>query len=620
MKKPPDNPILTAIKAAQPVNKSGQVDRFADCIVDRLGIVSYRLVKIQSVKNRDGTADAEIQIPLFMNGAALIDYELVSDDGIVENRFFVMIGKLQNGRDLPPGKVPVQQFPGMNWLGQWGNQLILAPGNGNKDNARAAIQILSGDIPIITIFQYTGWVLIDGEWRYLTGSGAIGAGGLDTSIRVELGEGHMSKYSLPAPPDNPRQFAGVLFELIDIAPANPAVGVALLCGAVRAALGVCLPPDFSLFLVGLSGSYKSECLSLVMAYFGEFDSRSFPGNFTDTETILERKTHQAKDAVFCVDDFVPSVNQQEANKLHSKAERLFRGAGNQAGRGRCKTDMTSKAAYYPRCMLIASGEDLPRGASLLARLLVVEIKRGDVDLNRLSRLQDLARRGDLAKAMSAFLQWLAPRIDELKQTFPGEVRTIRDKALKEKFASSHPRAADIYASLDASADLFIRFAEEVGAISEIHANDLMNSIEETLKQVIRAQGQFQRQTDEVERFLALLGACFSAGEVHVGDNLNQGPPELLPFVWGWRSQTADGDPSGCGSRIGYINQPKGELWLEPEPTFKEIQKFANAQNEPMLINRATLWKRLYERGLLLASENGDQTPGQSRDYQLRNIA
>ncbi|AMK79068.1 MULTISPECIES: hypothetical protein [Methylomonas] len=614
MKETHDNPILTVIKAAQPVNEQGEPDKWGERREGDFAIIDGRMYYMRkghdSKKKDDNDAPQVNEIPTALtdNFIAFITEQIILDDGAKQETAFRIEGRQKNGAHLPVLIIPATQYQAMQWpLRHWGARAIVEADQATPRRLANAILKLSRNIPIVTTYQHTGWRLIDDEWHYLTGSGAIGAAGLNSNIRVELGEGHIKKYALPAPSENPRQFAGKLFELLHVSERNPAIGAVLFCAVVRAVLGECLPVDFSLFMVGRSGSQKSECTALAMACFGAFDSRSFPANFTDTEADLEHKSHSAKDAMFSVDDFAPSVNQQEANKLHAKAERLFRGVGNQAGRGRRNADMSGKAAYAPRCMLIASGEDLPRGTSLLARLLVADIKRGDVDLNYLSKLQNLAQRGELTAAVSAFLQWLAPRINELKCSFPSEVRTIRDKALQEKFAISHPRAADIYASLYASADLFIRFAEEVGTVNSFRANDLMNTIESRLKAIVKAQGQYQKQADEVERFVMLLRACFSAGEVHVGDNLNQGPPALLPFVWGWRSQTPGGDPSGCGSHIGYINQPKRELWLEPEPTFRAIQRFATAQNDPLLINRATLWKRLHERGLLLASEKDNKT-------------
>lgn len=208
---------------------------------------------------------------------------------------------------------------------------------------------------------------------------------------------------------------------------------------------------------------------------------------------------------------------------------------------------------------------------------------------------------------------------ELKRTFPDRVRNIRNDALQEKFTSSHPRAADIYASLFAAADIYIDFAQEAGAITKRAAEEHANNIAEALKAAIQAQSQYEKQSDEVERFIALAHACFGAGECHVGDHLNQGPPQLHPFVWGWRSPSADADIAGCGQRIGWINQAKGELWLEPEAAFKVAQRFAVAQGEPMLIQKHTLYKRIMERGLLAAFDT-DNKSGRKRPDPKRSVA
>lgn len=181
------------------------------------------------------------------------------------------------------------------------------------------------------------------------------------------------------------------------------------------------------------------------------------------------------------------------------------------------------------------------------------------------------------------------------------MRDYRDKALnqKEKFATSHSRAADIYASLFAAVNLYIDFAFESKAINEIRTDDVTTTIDETLKDAIRAQSQYQKQADEVERFIALLRACFGAGECHVGNHLDQGPPVQKGFLWGWRKPSQDADMvAGCGQLIGWLNETNGELWLQPEAAFKVAQRFAMAQNDPLLMQKATLWKRLLERGLL----------------------
>lgn len=624
-KKPPDNPVLSVVKTAKPVNAKGEQDQWADRRTGDFMIQDGRIWFMR--KGRDSKKAGDDQAPqineiptaLTDNFIALVAEQTILDDGAKTEAAFLIDGKQRHGGPLPALTIPATQYQAMQWpLKQWGARAIVEADQATPRRLANAILKLSGEIPITTVYQHTGWRRIDGEWHYLTGSGAIHAGGLNASIKVELGDGNIAKYLLPAPPEQPRQFAGGLLDLLSIAPNNPTVGVALFAGVARAVLGEVLPIDFSLFLAGRSGSQKSECAAAALACFGQFDARSFPANFTDTEADLEHKAHQAKDAVFSVDDFAPSVNNQEANRLHTKAERLFRSVGNQAGRGRRNADMTGKAAYFPRGLLIATGEDLPRGASCLGRLLVAEMKRGDVDLSVLTRLQQYARAGHLAAAMAGFVQWLAPRIDDLKKTFPIKVRDLRDDHLKE-FAGAHTRAPELYGNLYAAADLLLDFLQEVEAINSIRVVELAYNIDETLKAAMRLQSQYQRQSDEVERFVALLRACFSAGEVHVGDHLNQGPPKVKEFAFGWRKPNPEPELVGCGSPIGWLNENKGEIWLEPEPTFKAVQRFANSQNEPIILNRATLWKRLFERGLLLAHDTDNKT-GAIREDTKRVVA
>lgn len=617
MKKPPtDQTILAVVKAARPVNKKSELDIFSDQRVGDLAIENCRLVKF--LIPRGGSKADEKPVPLFMNGSALIDYEIVSDDGIIENRYFVMVGKLQDGRDLPPIKVMVAQFPSMAWPLQWGNKLIVSPGAGNKDNARAAIQVLSGDVRTEREYRHTGWRHIDGSWHFLSGSGALNTNGLDATIRVELDEGNLKLYRLPSPSDETKRRALLLLDLLAIAPNNPAVGVALVCAVCRAPLAELAAIDFSLFFAGQSGSQKSEIAALALGFFGDFNARAFPANFSDTESDMTHKSHQAKDCVFVVDEFCAATSQQDTNKIHAKAETMFRSVGNQQGRGRRNSDMTGKAAYHPRGMVVSTGEDTPRGASLLGRILICELKRGDVDLALLSDHQTQRHKGHHAEGMAAYIQWLSTRMDDLKRDFPAKITKLRDEAIVEGFAKSHPRAADIYASLLAGYDVFLDFLVDAEIIGEVRANDLLQSTSDTLKIAIMAQAEFQQQSDDVQIFRDLLQSCFSSNRVHVACHLKQGPPQLNEHLWGWRANERDGEVMGRGDLIGSINEAKQQIWLDPESTFAAVQRLAHTQGEAFLLSKATLWKRMLEKNMLLEAET-DKKSGKPRPTVKRTV-
>ena len=369
---------------------------------------------------------------------------------------------------------------------------------------------------------------------------------------------------------------------------------------------------------GLTGSRKSAIAAIAQAFFGNFTARSFPANWSDTINDAEMKSHQAKDGVFVVDDFKPSVNRVEAEKLHAMAERLIRGTGNQSGRGRRSATMQAQAAPFNRSMMIVTAEDLPRGVSLLGRLLVLELSRDDVDNTVLTQLQAVIHTGRLVGLMSAYLQWLAPRIGQLKSDFPKIVEQLRNGAIRDGLASSHPRAPEIYANLLAGIETFLEFLESAGALDSEQSGVLLGEFESNLQQAFSEQGGYLTEQDEVERFLNLLRAVLSSGNGHIANRLDQRQPKTRPYAWGWRDAGIDltGEKTfkPLGDCIGWHfdggANDASEVWLEPETCFSAVQKFSRSQGQEFQLSAPSLWRRMLECGLLLKTEtNGkDRKP------------
>lgn len=583
---------------------------------DDYAIINDAFHQIKVVKDGEGGFKT-VEIPL-CNFTCHIVEEIIADDGLADTNFLRIEGKRSDGKLLPIIDVPIKSFYSSqaNWVNEhWGTVPFINPGAAKKDNIRAAIQLyscLNGDIPRRTIYKYIGWKKINGHWHYLTGAGSLTADGLISGAEVELGGGHMSRYQLTAPlkGDALRQAVNDTLALFSLCPSKPYVGVALFAAVARAPLGECHPTDFAIWLHGLTGSRKSAVAAIAQGFFGSFTARSFPANWSDSVNDCEMKSHQAKDAVFVVDDFKPSISQSEAAKLHAMAERLIRNTGNQAGRGRRGADMQAKAAPYNRSMMIVTAEDLPRGQSLLGRLLILELTRADVDNAVLTRLQSATEAGRFMGVLSAYLQWLAPRLDELKKTFPKNVEAFRNAAIRDGLATSHPRAPEIYANLVAGAELFLAFLETVGGVTSQSGNECLLTVESHLQQAFSEQGAYLTEQDEVERFLQLLRAVFSSGNAHVLCRLKQREPTLRPYGWGWRntgeSPLGDKAFTPMGDSIGWYCDPTGnapaELWLQQEAAFKVVQQFARNQGDSFLLSPASLWRRMHERSLILKTE------------------
>ena len=431
-----------------------------------------------------GNDDGFVEFPL-CNFTCKIVEEVTQDNGLEDQSVLRIEGHRQDGLLLPVADVPANKFYGGqgNWANDaWGVRAFVYPGSQKKDNLRACIHQFSqleGDIHTRTIYQFTGWKKINDEWHYLSRSGAIASTGLDETVQVDLGSGHMARYSLQAPPPNKerlKKVSSLVQDLLEICPGKKHIGASLLSAVARAPLGECQPTDFALFVHGLTGSMKSAISAIPLAFFGKFTARSFPANWSDTDNDMETKAFQAKDSVFVIDDFKPSVSLAEASKIHAKAERLIRNTGNQAGRGRRGADMQARAAPYNRSMTLITGEDLPKGQSLLGRLLILELTRADVDTSTLTKLQHASEIGELSGLMSAYLQWLAPRMDDLKKEFPKTVTTLRNAAIRDRIAPSHPRAPEIYANMVAGMEIFIEWMVDTELLTSEQSNIVLSSV------------------------------------------------------------------------------------------------------------------------------------------------
>src|SRR5205807_530775 len=219
----------------------------------------------------------------------------------------------------------------------------------------------------------------------------------------------------------------------------------------RAALG---GTDFSLHLPGPSGAGKSELAALAQRHFGAgMDARRLPGSWSSTANALEALAFAAKDAVLVVDDFAPTGAAGDAERIHREADRILRAQGNASGRLRMRADGSLRAVRAPRGLIVSTGEDVPRGQSLRARLLVVEVGPGDVDWEALTASQSAAGEGFCARALSGFLRSVAGRYDEVRAQLVACIPDLRDAAAR---SGAHRRTPGIVASLAAAVTAALR--------------------------------------------------------------------------------------------------------------------------------------------------------------------
>jgi hypothetical protein len=265
-------------------------------------------------------------------------------------------------------------------------------------------------------------------------------------------------------------------------------------------------------------------------------------------------------------------------------------------------DASLRRAKPPRGLVISTGEEVPNGSSLRARLAIVEVQRGDVNIEQLTIAQQDAAQGAYARAMSEFIKWLAPRLDQVRKDFATLTHERRNR-----LSNSHARTADAIAQLGAAWSIWLRFVGDVGAATPEEVAAVEDSVWQTLTALALDQADLQRANDPVDRFRELVMAAMASGRAYVASaTLSGGRRPDKPEAWGWRKGNDDmWYPRGdC---IGWCDEHG--LYLEPEASYAVALKMGDGVGVAV----ETLHRRMDARGLLLSHE----VRGQKRRLKVR---
>jgi hypothetical protein len=389
-------------------------------------------------------SNGPLKITPLTNFQGRIVRDIRIDDGTSEQRELGIEAVIEKTKTV--FSIPASQFNRMNWVLEYlGPRAIVYPGQ--HQHARAAIQWLSGQIQAERIYTHLGWRKHDGSWLYFHSGGALGADGPNRGVRVQLPDALLD-FRFTDCEDS----AGAVRDSLAILGVAPdRISLPLLAAVYAAALG---SAGFSLFFAGGSGVFKTALATLCQQHFGAaLDASRLPASFASTANAIEALAFHAKNALLVVDDFAPSGTASD-HALNGIAERLFRAAGNRQGRSRM-VGGTPSVPQPPRGLILATGEDVPKGHSVRARLLILDVGPGEVDLDVLTRCQKTAREGRLAASLAAFIGWVARRYDALQLRRVERVERLQHAGLGRAI---HARLPTAIAELQASFEIFLEFA------------------------------------------------------------------------------------------------------------------------------------------------------------------
>jgi DNA primase len=534
------------------------------------------LVKNGWMYHRYITLQGEEVLKSLVNADIRIVRDVLRDDGVEAKRVFVC-SAVQDGVPLPPADVETADFARMNWtMDAWGSQVIVDADRNTERHLRAAIQTLSEEIQMQTLYNHTGWRVIEGERVFLTNGTSVG----NDTVAVELDD-KLGLYQLPSHPDDVTGAMQTSLKFLDVAPRRvtwPLWG-AMWLAPLRSLVNVA----FGLWVYGVTGTMKSTFTALALNHFGaKFDDKHLPADFIDTHNRILKTMSDAADVPLVVDDYAPQKDRASYDKYNRASAAIIRAIGNLAGKGRLNVNSTAMKSHDPKCMLIVTGEDLPTMESIVARLFTVELERGDVLVNNLSNLQREKER--LPHAMAGYISYLADNWQDLETEIPARWRAHRAAAYQER---THMRLPEAVAGLFLGVEMGLDYAVRVGALNEASRNALHAEALQVLLGLADEQADRVREEKPELLFTRAILEMITQGAVHFKPKNDLG---LGEGVIGDRQ----------GPLIGWYDEQI--YYVLGSAAYHQVVTHYRQRGEMFPVNVRTLWKNMAEEAMLIKNQ------------------
>ncbi len=547
------------------------------------------------------------------NFISRIEKEAVIDDGLEVKRIFIIEGATRDYSNVksiieniePDNKnktespielkklntieIPTSKFSKMEWVCElWGNNAILEIGAKSKENVRLFIQEISKKRPEIHYYAHTGWRNEGNTWFYLTGNGVIGKELVNVKLPSEI-----MRYALPPIPKNESeaiQSSLSFLELTDLFITLPLWLYAYLSPLTTIIEPI---PNFSMYLLGSTGTFKSTLATCLLCHFGDFNINRL-SNFGDTANSLEKRAFTLKDTLMVLDDLHPSHDDKEANKKQNVAQSIIRAFSNRTGRGRLNPDASEKGRYSPRGMLLITGEEFVGVQSTIARILTLELKRGSINTEKLTILQD--KQWLLPHAMSSYVNWLLPKISDVQREFTESFKKFRYKFYIPDVAN--PKISEQPAYLMATLQIVNKWLIEKGIRTEDEVQNELIKSEKLFRDIVNQQNEIVKSENPIDKFKEILQTLFLQGKIYLQhkdykDNDDKYYPSDIK------------DNIAISNQVGWFDSDN--FYFNPTALWNEIQKFYSIEKTHFPVSQKSLLSMLHEKGWVSKKDKGQNT-------------
>lgn len=448
-------------------------------------------------------------------------------------------------------------------------------GRGAKSRYSEVMQIQCENAPHSVIYQHTGYTNIEGGRVFLNGDYSITKDGVTQKCNVALPE-QMGNYRFveSRDPDRYKTLLEMFPSVASDALVYTGLGIAFLTPLNALLRDIGIEPCFILYFTGKTGTRKTTMAKLILNFFGTFDNGTAPpANFRDTINAVELKFALADSTLMLLDDRIPSTTPKIRAQMEAMEQAVARQIGDRSGRARMNADGSLKATYRPNCNLIITAEESFSnvGESAIARSLSVELKPGDIELSKLTEVQQ--RAAHLNQCMGDYIQWVLSNWDAISERAKPMFLDFRNKAQ----SGGHGRLAECVAHLQIGVVFMCEWLINQSVISTTDADTLQRKSWDVFISLAQAQNRRIAEEKPVKLFLDAIKEMHDRKAINIFDLDN---------------------PSQCGNInvIGY--KDSNYYYFYPDSIYSEVKKFYNAQDKNYPLGKTALFQQLADDGLI----------------------
>lgn len=526
---------------------------------------------------KDGETVGETETAI-ANHTPILKEQRVIDNGIESNEelVFSVLRDSHRGIDI---SITLKDILGQTPNLKFGAACRIFLGRGAKQRYSEAMQIQCENAPCSTLYQHTGYAVIDGIRVFLNGNYSVTAEGMTDKYNVSFSD-QLSNYRFTNERHEER-YKTLLELLPSVAPASliySGLGLSFLTPLNALLREIEIEPRFIMYFTGKTGTRKTTMATLFLNFFGMFNNGTAPpAGFRDTPNAVEKKFALTDSTLVLLDDRIPSTTPKVRAQMETMEQSVARQIGDRSGRARMNADGSLKPTYRPNCNLIITAEESFSnvGESAIARSISVELKPGDINLEILTAVQQNAIHFN--ECMGDYIQFILKNWDSLKEELKPLFLELRNKAQ----TGGHGRLAECVAHLQIGISIMCKWLLSVGVIDQKKAEDIKARAWSVFMELAELQNRRIAEEKPVKLFIDALKEMLDRGTV--------------------RFMNTD-DNSGFASEkvIGFKDDEF--YYCYPDSVYSEVRKFYAAQDRIFPLGKSALFQQLAIDALI---ETGD---------------